>query len=288
MALHRFARLTAVMTFILLMAGSLVTSTNSGLSVPDWPLSYGTFFPPLVGGIFYEHSHRLVAAAVGVMMAGLAGWLWLKEPRRWVRRLGSLALAAVFAQAILGGLTVLWALPPLVSVAHACLGQAVFCLIVCIAACTSPRWVDQPVRADDPSAPSLQTVSLAVAGLAGLQLVLGAVIRHSGAGVSWHLLGASGLLGTVAWVVVRVHRASPRPVELVTGARHLALLLVVQVILGGVTLWHRDVVSVKTAHVLVGALVLAQAVLLAWQAQRFTQPLRVMTRLRVIPEQVSP
>ena len=101
--LNRFAWLTACMTLLLLIAGGLVTSTDSGLSVPDWPLSYGQFFPPMVGGILYEHSHRLIAAVVALLIAILAGWLWLKEPRRGVRMLGYAALGAVVAQAILGG-----------------------------------------------------------------------------------------------------------------------------------------------------------------------------------------
>ena len=98
--MHIFAVVTAVATFFLLIAGGLVTSTDSGLAVPDWPLSYGTWFPPMVGGIRYEHGHRMIAAAVGLMIVGLAVWLRRVEPRRWVRRLGYVAVGAVILQGL--------------------------------------------------------------------------------------------------------------------------------------------------------------------------------------------
>ena len=119
LTLSQFARLTAAMTFVLLIAGGLVTSTDSGLSVPDWPLSYGGLFPPMVGGIRYEHTHRLIAGTVAILIFVLAARLRRRESRRWVRGLGDAAATAVLAQALLGGLTVIWLLPPAVSVAHA-------------------------------------------------------------------------------------------------------------------------------------------------------------------------
>ena len=137
--------LVAASTALLIFAGGLVTSTGSGLSVPDWPTTYGWFmltFPleKMVGGIFYEHSHRLIASGVGSLIVVLAVWLWKAEPRAWVRRLGYVALAAVVTQGILGGITVLWFLPDAVSIAHAGLAQLVFCLTVSIALFTSPGW----------------------------------------------------------------------------------------------------------------------------------------------------
>ena len=126
--LHRFATLVAVCTVFLVLAGSLVTSTNSGLSVPDWPTSYGWnmfTFPPSkwVGGIVYEHGHRLIASTVGFLTIVLAVWLWMSERRRWMRWLGVSALGAVIAQGVLGGLTVLFFLPWWISSAHATLAQ---------------------------------------------------------------------------------------------------------------------------------------------------------------------
>src|SRR6476469_8892357 len=122
--LHRFAKFVAGCTVLLVLAGSLVTSTGSGLSVPDWPTTYGSnmfAFPPSkwVGGILYEHGPRLIASTVGFLTTVLAGWLWRAYPGRWVRRLGAAALAAVIVQGVLGGITVLFFLPAAISTAHA-------------------------------------------------------------------------------------------------------------------------------------------------------------------------
>src|SRR3989338_3837872 len=128
MTLRCFSKWVCGATLFLIFVGGLVTSTGSGLSVPDWPLSYGTLFPPMVGGIRFEHTHRLIAGFVGLLTLALAVWSSRREPRRSLRRLGWIALAAVVAQAVLGGITVLQQLPLPVSVAHACLGQLFFCL----------------------------------------------------------------------------------------------------------------------------------------------------------------
>src|SRR6476646_6654250 len=126
--LHRFAKFLPACTILLILAGSLVTSHDAGLSVPDWPTSYGwnmfTFPPSMwVANIFYEHGHRLIASSVGFLTIILAVWLWLKEPRRWVRWLGVTALGTVIAQGLLGGLTVLFFLPAAISTAHAGLAE---------------------------------------------------------------------------------------------------------------------------------------------------------------------
>src|SRR5689334_21020703 len=143
--LHRFAKFVAGCTVLLVLAGSLVTSTDSGLSVPDWPTTYGwnmfTFpLSKMVGGIRYEHGHRLIASTVGFLTIILAVWLWRTESRRWVRWLGVAALGAIVLQGILGGVTVLFFLPPAVSSAHAGLAEIFFCIIVSIALFTSPGW----------------------------------------------------------------------------------------------------------------------------------------------------
>ena len=131
--LHRFAVFTACCTAFLIFVGGLVTSTESGLSVPDWPTTYGwnmfTFpFSKWVGGIFYEHSHRMVASFVGVLTIILTVWTWLREERAWVRWLSAAALGAVILQGVLGGLTVIFLLPAPISTLHACLAQTFFCL----------------------------------------------------------------------------------------------------------------------------------------------------------------
>src|SRR6058998_2993720 len=145
--LHKFSRYVAASTVLLILAGSFVTSTDSGLSVPDWPTTYGWnmfTFPPSkwVGGILYEHGHRLIASTVGFLTIVLAVWVWLQEDRRWMRWLGVTALGAVIAQGILGGLTVLFFLPTAISTAHAGLAEIFFCLTVAIALFTSRGWIE--------------------------------------------------------------------------------------------------------------------------------------------------
>ena len=145
--LHRFAKLVVACTVLLILAGSLVTSHDAGLSVPDWPTSYGwnmfTFPPSMwVANIFYEHGHRLIASTVGSLTIILAMWLWLADPRPWLRWFGVAALGAIIAQGVLGGLTVLLFLPAPVSTAHAGLAEIFFCMTVAIALFTSPRWIE--------------------------------------------------------------------------------------------------------------------------------------------------
>src|SRR3954447_25154978 len=152
--LHRYATLVAASTVILIAAGGMVTSTGSGLSVPDWPNTYGRFmflfpFDKWVGGIFYEHGHRLIASTVGFLTVILAVWTWRVDPRAWVRRLGFAALGAVILQGVLGGITVLLFLPPPVSIGHAALAQLFFCITLSLALFTSRGWREAPVAADD-------------------------------------------------------------------------------------------------------------------------------------------
>ena len=143
--LHRYAKLVAFSTVLLIAAGGMVTSTDSGLAVPDWPNTYGRFmftFPveQMVGGIFYEHGHRLIASTVGLLTIILAAWTWRVDERRWVRWLAIAALGTVILQGLLGGLTVLLLLPAPVSIGHAGLAQLFFCLTIALALFTSPGW----------------------------------------------------------------------------------------------------------------------------------------------------
>src|SRR6476659_5360028 len=153
--LNRYAKLVAVSTALLIAAGGMVTSTGSGLSVPDWPNTYGWFmfsFPmsKWVGGIRYEHTHRLIASTVGFLTIILAIWTWRVEPRGWVRKLGFAALGTVILQGLLGGITVLLFLPPAVSIGHAGLAQIFFCLTVTLALVTSSGWKNAVQPVDDP------------------------------------------------------------------------------------------------------------------------------------------
>ena len=182
MWLHRYAKFVSAATVLLLIAGGLVTSTGSGLAVPDWPTSYGWnmfTFPMrhMVGGIFYEHGHRLIASGVGFLTIILALWLWKAEPRRWMRLLGVAALAAVCVQGLLGGLTVLYFLPTPVSTAHAGLAQIFFCLTIAIALFTSRGWTNPPEEPVDDH--TLRRVATTTTVLIYLQILVGATMRHS-------------------------------------------------------------------------------------------------------------
>ena len=137
--LRRYTKFVAASTLFLIFAGAMVTSTGSGLAVPDWPLSYGMVMPPMIGGIFYEHGHRMIAATVGLLTVIQAIWLQLREPKRFARILGWCSVGAVIAQGVLGGVTVLLLLPHSVSIAHAGLAEIFFCLNASIAFFTS-RW----------------------------------------------------------------------------------------------------------------------------------------------------
>src|SRR5438309_4048793 len=178
--LHRFALLVACATFFLIIAGALVTSHDAGLATPDWPLSNGQVFPKMVGNLFWEHGHRLVATSVGLLTIVLAILLQVRERRVWIKRLGWIALAGVIAQGLLGGLTVKMNLPLAVSAAHATLAQLFFLITVSIAVFTSPSWIEAS-RVENEPTHGLPLRSLTVASLLVIlaQLVLGATLRHS-------------------------------------------------------------------------------------------------------------
>ncbi|MGE0266871.1 MAG: heme A synthase [Candidatus Omnitrophota bacterium] len=181
--LRRFSKLTCFSTLVLIFVGGMVTSTGSGLAVPDWPLSYGTLFPPMVGGVFYEHGHRMVASFVGFLMLTLAVWLAFKEERIWVKVCGFWALGAVIVQGLLGGLTVLFYLPTPVSVAHGVLAQTFFLLTIFIAYSQSK---ERQLRAfvKDGVDPVLQVTGVVLLICIYIQLILGAVMRHTGSGLA--------------------------------------------------------------------------------------------------------
>src|SRR5438132_5081337 len=173
--LLRFTKLVAASTLFLMFAGAMVTSTGSGLAVPDWPLSYGKLFPPMVGGIFYEHGHRMVAATVGLLTVIQAIWLQRRSRKRALRILGWVAVGAVIAQGLLGGLTVLFLLPPAISIAHAGLAEIFLCLNVSIALIAS-KFFDDIRAMDKGDTPVGMTTALVL--LVYAQILVGALMRH--------------------------------------------------------------------------------------------------------------
>lgn len=184
--LHRYACALAGATLLLIAAGGQVKSHEAGLSVPDWPTSYGHHmftFPPSrwQGGILWEHGHRLIASAVGLMTVIMLAWLHRAEPRRWLRRIGGVALGAVLVQGLLGGITVRYGLPDAVSIVHGCLAQAFFCLTLLIALATSRLWLESTPRAP---AGGARPIAYACTAAIFLQLILGAVMRHTESGLA--------------------------------------------------------------------------------------------------------
>ncbi|MBI4875812.1 MAG: COX15/CtaA family protein [Acidobacteria bacterium] len=283
--LHRYAILLAVCTLLLVVAGASVTSNDAGLSVPDWPLSYGKVMPPMTGGIFYEHGHRMVATAVGFMTIVLAVWLWRADSRRWMKRLGLAALGGVILQGVLGGLTVLFLLPRGVSIAHASLAQLFFSTTVAIALFTSPGWKRGPRMVEDGGRPPLRKLAVIVPLAILGQLALGAAYRHKLLGLMPHIVGAMVVGGIVLMVAMFVltQFAAHRPLK--KAAHSLAGLTFVQVFLG-IAAYMSRITYIETArpepvmvlftvlHVAAGATVLAASVVLAIQVLRNVRTIR--------------
>ena len=293
--LHRYARLLVAATLLLVAAGGMVTSTGSGLSVPDWPTSYGysMFSFPLskmVGGIFYEHGHRLIASSVGFLTIGLVLFLWRVDSRRWMQRLGVVALGAVVLQGLLGGLTVLFFLPPPVSIGHAGLAQLFFCLAVAVALFTSPSWIAPSAPPVDD--PVLRRRSVALSAAIYVQILIGATMRHIGAGLAipdfplafghllppmWstqiavhfahRLMALLVTLGIVANAVY-IRRGYPGRPELVRPVTWLVVAVLVQITLGSLVVISGKQPDINTLHVAMGAIVLGTSLVVLLRAFR--------------------
>jgi cytochrome c oxidase assembly protein subunit 15 len=286
MGLHRFAIFTACWTLFLLVAGALVTSNDAGLAVPDWPLSYGSLTPPMVGGIFYEHGHRMVATVAGILTIILAVWISRRETRAWMRKLGWTALAAVVAQGILGGITVKFFLPPWVSVAHAALAQTFFCSIVAIALFTSKWWQSKLKVVHYSAHPPARERAVRAAIVIFVQLLLGAAYRHHAFGIFPHLIGAAivPIFVLSATSSTRDRRFNSAPALTRCGTM-LKYLLYLQVALGFGALLSRlatqhapqpmpVMIFFTVAHTAVGALTMALAVLLVLVSFRVLGPVQ--------------
>jgi len=279
--LNRFAILVACATFFLIIAGALVTSNDAGLATSDWPLSNGQVFPRMVGNLFWEHGHRMVATTVGLLTIGLMVYTLVKEKRNWVRKLSIVALAAVIAQGLLGGLTVKLMLPLAVSAAHATLAQLFFCTTVSLAVFTSRSWIEaHPIGEEKDNVPVRYLCTAALVTIF-LQLILGATLRHS---ATWdkqlptelilaHIGGAfvvTLILGSAGITVLRRHKGNA---FLTRPATIALILLVVQLCLGLAAYLVRTaspndpqplnpMISVTVAHVACGALVFATTIVL--------------------------
>jgi cytochrome c oxidase assembly protein subunit 15 len=260
--LRLFTKFVAASTLFLIFAGAMVTSTGSGLAVPDWPLSYGMLMPKMVGGIFYEHGHRMIAATVGFLTVLQAIWLQLREPKRRARILGWCAVGAVIAQGVLGGLTVLFLLPPAISIAHAGLAEIFFCLNVSIAVITHGS-----SRASRPS--------FVLPAIVYGQILLGALMRHLGAGLAipdfplsfGHVVPS---FTSTAIAVNFAHRVGAVVVlvAIIVAARRrmtvpLLSIVVLQIALGAMTVLSAKHPIITSLHVMTGAATLAMSLIFA-------------------------
>jgi heme a synthase len=277
--LHRWSVLLAFCTLLLVVAGGLVTSRDAGLSVPDWPLSYGKLMPPMEGGILYEHGHRMVATTVGLLTIVSMIWLFRSDQRRWLRWLGAIALAAVILQGVLGGLTVIFLLPWWISTAHACLAQLFFSTTVAIALFTSNWWLRGPVLAGELPKHPIRDLSLAAPVCVLAQLALGAAARHKAIGSIYPISAAPIVTGVILWVSLRIllHYAENR--ELRVASISLLAITFCQVFLGIGAFMSRIayadavqpmplMVTFTVLHVAVGALTMAASVALAILVRR--------------------
>ncbi|MDD9974387.1 MAG: COX15/CtaA family protein [Candidatus Poribacteria bacterium] len=284
--LHRTARLTAGATFLLIVIGGIVTSTESGLAVPDWPTTFGynMFLYPLsemVGGILYEHSHRLMGSLVGLLTVGLFIFALVRDSRKWLKWLGLIALVAVIVQGVLGGLRVTQ-INRNFAIVHACLAQAFFALLCGIAWFTSRDWWQDRTASVNGTAQKLRRLSLITTCLIYLQLIFGAILRHTGSRLDAHLLFAFLVALHIFLLARRIlgtddetQRVAPSMVLLLLG------LLAVQLMLGtgaffakltafGETFATALTVTITTAHVAVGALMLVSSFVLTLKIYRFT------------------
>jgi cytochrome c oxidase assembly protein subunit 15 len=309
---HRFALLTALATFLLIVVGGLVTSKGVGMSVPDWPTTYGYnmfLFPysKWVGGIYWEHSHRLIASGVGLLTLILAGVTFWKEKRSWVRWLAAAAVVLVILQGVLGGLRVTL-YKDQIGIFHAALAQSFFGLLLVIAAVTGRGFL-AGTWTGDPVASSLRRLGIAALFLTYFQLGIAATIRHQHAPLAirdfpaaygriypdtsrealakinmerqrdriapvsvaqihlqmTHRFGAVALLLVVIAFVTRVVKVTP----LGHWLRGWSLLwcgaILLQILLGGMTIWFNKAAEVATSHMALGALLTAFTILLVFR-----------------------
>ncbi len=307
-ALAWFSLLGSVWVFGVVTLGAFTTSIGAGMAFADWPLSNGSINPEgwLSNlAMFAEHSHRLFGTVMGLISIGLAVWLWKTEARRWVRRLGWAALVIVVIQGILGGKRVLldsiavpgfeMTLGQMLRIPHGVLAQMFVCVLFAISASLSRRWTATPVAhvARLEFSPQLRRLALAATALVWVQLVVAAVMRHNEAGLaiptfpltpeggllpsSWdfrvsihfaHRAMALVLSCVLPWLIISIWRSTAATRGHRQAAGALLALLVLQISLGVASVWSARDPYYTTAHVIVGACLLALVFSLTWWIHR--------------------
>ena len=282
--LHYFAIAVACLTVVLLIVGALVTSNEAGDSVPDWPLSFGRWLidsDNFVANVRYEYSHRVIAGVVGFLTFGLALCAVFVEKRAWVRRLAWIAFAGVVAQALLGGVRVLLgeSSKPFIAVPHALIAQSFFAALVSLAVFTSRSWAARLEIRREQGSPRLRTLSAIAVAAVLVQLVLGAGFRHQAFGIIPHIIGAIIVAILVTWTAVAVLRRHSGDRFLTGPAIGSLVFLVIQLGLGVSAYIARlaahanpqplePMITLTVAHVVVGALTLAQLLVLTLRCYR--------------------
>lgn len=374
--LYRLAVLTAVTTFILICMGGLVTSTDSGLAVPDWPTTFGynMFLYPLsktvsgflfsidpnlqadldnlnlsvrlrealekneisvsdnviistqeqgsrwsladrtngrtytliksgerlnvyVHGVLYEHSHRLIGSIVGLLTIALMVSIWAKDARTWMKWLGVIALVAVIAQGVMGGLRVT-NLSRILAIIHACFAQAFFGLIASLALFTSRGWLQISGQAEATNTGRLRRLALITLVLIYIQFIFGAILRHTGERLDAHLLFA-GLVTIHIFLLLRRtlknhlgNRDFVRPALILSGLLVVQLTLGFGAYLAEFTAFGRGIspvagVTITTAHVAIGALMLIISVILTLTVFQFASRSELVTSRELVSDEVS-
>ena len=270
---YRFAVATSCCTILLLMAGALVTSNDAADSVPDWPLAYGKLIPPLIGGIRFEYTHRLIAGTVAILTLILAVWLSFVKARPVAKLLGWISLFLVLAQATLGALRVYLIHPMLSATAHATLAQIYFITIVGLALYLSPWWRADVKEIDDSKSPSLRMLTTLTTLAILAQLILGAAFRHGAFGIDPHLVGAGVVFFMVVWTGALAKRRFRENRDLRRCTILLHSFFGLQILLGFAAWYAVRVLAIESdqptlpyviltvAHVLGGALTLAASVI---------------------------
>jgi cytochrome c oxidase assembly protein subunit 15 len=299
--LHRYATALAGVVVLLIAAGALVKSKEAGLSVPDWPLSYNSLNPPhwwRIDTVRAEHGHRLFAGTVALLTVFMALWARRAEPRRWARRIAYSAVGAVVAQAILGGVTVLLFLPPAVSIAHAGLAELFLCLVTSLAVVTARSFWAEPEGAISSEVGGVATLATATTAMIYVQILLGAVMRHNGAGLAIpdfplafgrlvpphfdfkigihyaHRLGALTVAILVLWTAARVLSRFRAERTLALPALGMVGLVALQITLGALVVLTRKAVLPNTVHVATGASLLATSLVLSLRSRRLARAAR--------------
>ncbi len=272
-SVHRFSIFVVCWTLLLLIAGALVTSNEAALSVPDWPLSYGSLTPPMVGGIRYEHSHRVIAGVLGLLSIALAVLVWAKVERRWLRWFSLAAVGGIVAQAVLGGEVVRQLLHYWLPVMHACFAQIVLAALLSIAVFTSRWWISDQPQFEDTGTPSVHTLVIFNAVIVYFQVILGAGFRHKEIPVWPHILGAVLVTGMIVWTAAVLRRRFDKSPAISKARILLHAVLGTQLLLGVAAYWSRLtsasdpqpmplMVTLTVLHTVVGATLFAVSILI--------------------------